>query len=160
MSYADFMRAAHRKQAAQQGDHSHDVALSAALAAVNELIDQESAEDEGDQDLAPLRTARQSLLQFQTVEYAENEDGEDTNARLAKMRLILDGTKGASHRELEGTGRYVTPKIRAVTSLDMRKHLVIDHGVDPGYAGTLIGASLHALHERVHVGSTDVNVRG
>jgi hypothetical protein len=81
---------------------------------------------------------------------------------LAKMKRILsDGdTKGASHRDLEGTGRFVTPTIRAVTSLDMRKHLVLDHGVDSGYAGTLIGASLQALHERIHVGSSDVNVRG
>jgi hypothetical protein len=71
---------------------------------------------------------------------------------LAKMRLLLaDGTKGASHRDVLGTGQFVTPKVRAVTSLDMKKHLVLDHGIDPAYAGTLIGSSLQALHDRVRV---------
>ena len=76
---------------------------------------------------------------------------------LAKMRLIIADTKGAmhSHRDLQGTGQFVAPKVRAVTSFDMCKHLVIDHGIDLGYAGTLIGASLQALHERQHV-SRDV----
>lgn len=100
MNYTDYMRKVHAKQA-EIGDHSHDEALNAALDAVNELIDQESGEDEGDQDLEPLRTARQSLLQFQKLEYAENEDGEDTNAKLAKLRSTLKDARLADRKAVQ-----------------------------------------------------------
>jgi hypothetical protein len=69
----------------------------------------------------------------------------------ARMRRILDDTKAAnSHRDLLGTGKFVTPTVRVITSMDLRKHLVLDHGISPNVVGGLIGDSLAALHERQH----------
>jgi hypothetical protein len=101
-------------------------------------------------------------------------EAESVEVKLARMRAILKDARQAdrkavpsdvnthgegsnysfkpsgSHRDLQGTGRYVQPTVRPVDVLSLRRHLTEDHGLNPGYVGTLIGPSLHAAHDRVH----------
>jgi hypothetical protein len=83
--------------------------------------------------------------------------------RLARMRLSLKTAReeerkaaregdvmGGSHRDLQGTGRYVQPRVQLTDVLSLKRHLTEDHGLNPGYVGSLIGPSLHAVHDRVH----------
>jgi hypothetical protein len=101
-------------------------------------------------------------------------EAESVEVKLARMRAILKDARQAdrkaapsdvnthgegsnfsykpsgSHRDLHGSGQFVAPRVEPTDVLSLRRHLSEDHGLNPGYVGSLMGPSLHAAHDRVH----------
>jgi hypothetical protein len=97
-------------------------------------------------DLAKLRLSLRTLRDDDRKAASEsvNAHGEGSNFRYKPS---------GSHRNLHGTGQFVKPNVEPVDVLSLRRHLSEDHGLNPGYVGTLISPSLHAAHDRVHADS-------